>query len=156
MMRVKATTKKKLIEIVFSPVFLLLPFLTSSQPVAAVLCCSLACSPAPLFSLSHLCLLALYHFQPHSKSCTCSSLALLLVPTSLTLFPQCFRTLNSCKPFVLRFFFVLHFTLSVTLVQFSLFHYWIPGDIFAVLPSGCRGCYSSISLIVFMFLVQHQ
>lgn len=125
-----------------------------------MLYCSLVCSFVPLFFLSHLFLVTLYHFQPHSLK-------------DLFLFSSCMSTdshvshsysfLNVLTPRVLlslscctTFSCFISLWLSVTHVQFSLFYHWIPGGIFALLPSGNKGCYSSISLMVFMFLVQHQ
>ena len=107
--------KKLIIKTLFYLVFLLLPSFTASQPVT--LPCSVAHLDAHLypFFLSHLCLVTLYHFQPHSKLCSCFLLALALVHTSLTLllFPQCFHTSSPFKPFVLHFFVMLHFTLAL-------------------------------------------
>lgn len=82
---------------------------------SAMLCYSLVCSFIPLVFLSCLCLVTLYHFQPHSLRIP-FLFHLALVHTSLTLllFPQCFHTLSPFKPFVLHFFFVLHFTLALS------------------------------------------
>lgn len=149
-----AATKKKLIETIFSfPAFTISYCITPCHCCALLFTCMLTCT----HFLFHICACFLSITLTCSKSCNCSSLALVLGHTSfiLRLFPQCFHTFNTFKPFVLHFFFCTSFH-SVPHVQFSLFHYWIPGDIFAVLPSGSRGYYSSISLIVFMFLVQHQ
>jgi len=112
----KSNQKKKFItKTVFCLFFLLLPYLSASQPV------TLPCTIVHLYAHSHFWFsFHIYAWLPsitfsltRSKSCSCFPLA--LVHTSLTffLFPQCFHTLSPFKPFVLHFFFVLHFTLDL-------------------------------------------
>lgn len=106
-------------------------------------------------SLSLLCSVAHLHAQLFS-SCTCTGSHIPHTDFFLSVFtpftPWSLISLLCCPSFLC----FISLSLSHTHVQFSLFHYWIPGDISTVLPSRSKGCYSSRSLIVFMFIVQHQ
>lgn len=124
-----------------------------------MLCCSLVLSFILLAFLSCLCLITLYSFQPHSckilflfSACSCTgshfshTYSFLCVFTPLT--PLSFL---GCASYCAS----LHSGSLPYLFNF-LYFIWIPGGIFAMLPSGNKDCYASIPLIAFMFLNQHQ